>query len=353
MRALFEDSINRILADQVTPAVLRSAEAGEWQSSLFNVLDEGGFTRAPAPEAFGGVSAPWPDLFPIVFACGRHALPLPLPESLAACWLLDNSGIQIPDGRLTIGQASEDTRLERHGNGWRLHGTLNGVPWGGAVDFVVTSILHDGIQRLVLVERNRTKVRHNQNIAREARDGLEMSDTPVEAVVPIPETITPHPIQTYGALLRAAQIAGVMDRMVELCVQYANDRVQFGKPIGKFQAIQQQLAVLASESASVSTAAEFAFAMATEQQPGFAIACAKARASEAAGRAAAIAHAVHGAIGFTDEHSLHYLTRRLWSWRSEFGTHAHWSEQIGRQVCEQGGAAMWPLITAQAVPNHS
>ena len=349
MRELFEDSINRILSDQVTPALLQSAEAGEWQKSLFKLLDEGGFTRASAPEAFGGVGAQWPDLYPIVFASGRHALPLPLPESLAACWLLDNSGIQVPEGSLTMGQASAATRLERRGNDWRLHGTLDAVPWGRAADFIVTSVHHDGVQRLVLIERNRANVHADQNIAREARDRLEMSDIPVEAVVPLPESMVHQPIQAYGALVRSAQIAGAMDRMVELCVQYANDRVQFGKPIGKFQAIQQQLAVLASESASVSTAAEFAFAMAAQEQAGFAIACAKARASEAAGKAAAIAHAVHGAIGFTYEHSLHYLTRRLWSWRSEFGTHAHWSEQLGRQACERGGEALWPFITEHLV----
>ncbi|MSQ60787.1 MAG: acyl-CoA dehydrogenase [Betaproteobacteria bacterium] len=347
MRALFEDSINRILADHVTAALLQKAEAGEWQETLFNLLDDGGFARASATEISGGVGAPWPDLFPVVFACGRHALPLPLPESLAACWLLEHAGIPVPKGRLTLGRASAGTRLEKRAGEWRLHGSLDAVPWGGAADFVVTSVAHDGGPHLVLAKRSQAVVHRNQNIAREARDGLEMSGATVQAAVPYFKDATNDPVQNFGALVRSAQIAGAMDRMAELCVQYANDRVQFGKPIGKFQAIQQQLAVLASESASVSTAAEYAFAMAGQEQPGFAIACAKARASEAAGKAAAIAHAVHGAIGFTYEHSLHYLTRRLWSWRSEFGTHAFWSEQLGRQVCERGGEGLWPLIIEQ------
>ncbi|MFN0317382.1 MAG: acyl-CoA dehydrogenase family protein [Burkholderiales bacterium] len=345
MRQLFEDSIHRILTDHVNPALLQSAEAGNWQEALFNLLDEGGFARASATEASGGVGAPWPDLFPIVFACGRYALPLPLPESLAACALLDQAGIPIPTGRLTLGRANASTRLERHASNWRLHGSLDAVPWGGAADFAVTSVSHDGTRYLVLIERNRTSVHSDQNIAREPRDRLDFSGAPAHAVMPLPKRLTYDPVQTYGAMLRSAQIAGAMDRMVELCVQYANDRVQFGKPIAKFQAIQQQLAVLASESASVTIAAEYAFAMAEQDPAVFATACAKARASEAAGKAAAIAHAVHGAIGFTYEHSLHYLTRRLWSWRSEFGTHAHWSEQLGRQVCEGGGDGLWPLIT--------
>ncbi len=345
VRALFEDSIHRILGDQVTPAVLRNAEAGEWQAQLFGVLDQAGFARAMASEEFGGVGASWSDVFPIVFACGRHALPLALPESLAACWMLDNSGMQIPDGTLGIAQASSGTALSRQGGGWRLQGTLSGTPWGRAVDFVLTHVRHDGVDRLVLLNREAAIVIPDQNIAREARDRLEFNNAEVYALVPMPDAFPFDPIQTYGALVRSAQIAGAMDRIVNLCVQYANDRIQFGKPIGKFQAIQQQLAVLAADAASVTTAAEFAFAMAAQGEPAFATACAKIRAGEAAGKAAAIAHAVHGAIGFTYEHTLHYLTRRLWSWRSEFGTHAYWADKLGREVCAAGGAQVWPLIT--------
>jgi acyl-CoA dehydrogenase len=76
----------------------------------------------------------------------------------------------------------------------------------------------------------------------------------------------------------------------------------------------------------------------------FAVAVAKARTGEAAGKVAEIAHQVHGAMGFTHEHPLHFATRRLWSWRDEFGSDAYWQERIGRLVCEAGGAALWPRL---------
>ena len=79
-----------------------------------------------------------------------------------------------------------------------------------------------------------------------------------------------------------------------------------------------------------------------------AIAIAKARVGEAATIGAGIAHQVHGAIGFTHEHTLQQSTRRLWSWREEFGAEAYWSSEIGRRIAAQGADALWPTITGSA-----
>ena len=72
---------------------------------------------------------------------------------------------------------------------------------------------------------------------------------------------------------------------------------------------------------------------------------AKLRVGEAAGTGAAIAHQVHGAMGFTYEHSLHHATRRLWAWREEFGNETHWATQLGHMVAERGADELWPFIT--------
>ena len=142
-------------------------------------------------------------------------------------------------------------------------------------------------------------------------------------------------------------MAGAMEAALDLATTYANDRVQFGRPIGKFQAIQQQLALLAEEAAAALVAVESAAVSIAEQRPSaeFAIPAAKIRAGEAAGAVAEIAHQVHGAIGFTEEHSLHHLTRRLWSWRDEFGDEAYWAGILGRRIAASGGAGLWRLIT--------
>ena len=145
--------------------------------------------------------------------------------------------------------------------------------------------------------------------------------------------------------MRSVQIAGALERTLAYALSYANERVQFGRPIGKFQAVQHMLALLAGQAAAASAIADAAVE-ASAQAPGeFAVAAAKARAGEAAGKGAEIAHQVHGAMGFTREHSLHYVTRRLWAWRDEFGNETYWQKRLGRMVAAKGADALWPLLT--------
>jgi alkylation response protein AidB-like acyl-CoA dehydrogenase len=119
--------------------------------------------------------------------------------------------------------------------------------------------------------------------------------------------------------------------------------VQFGKPIGKFQAVQQQLAVMAEQVFAARMAAQLGCASAGwAPQPALA-ALAKARVGEAAERAVAIAHAVHGAIGMTAEHDLQLYTRRLQEWRSDFRTGPYWHAQLGRQLLAAGATLSFLL----------
>ena len=149
-----------------------------------------------------------------------------------------------------------------------------------------------------------------------------------------------------GALFRAVAMAGAMGRVLQLAVQYAKDRVQFGRPIGQFQAVQHQLAVLASQVAAASAAADAVTEAVSKGPAHFEIAAAKARIGEAAHLACGFAHQVHGAMGFTYEHELHRYTRRLWAWRDEFGAEAEWAQWIGEVAARLGGARLWPFLTA-------
>lgn len=121
-----------------------------------------------------------------------------------------------------------------------------------------------------------------------------------------------------------------MKRVFDMTMGYANERVQFGKSIGKFQAIQHQLSVMAEHVAAASMAVEAAFNCDTRLPTMAACAVAKARASEAAQLVASIAHAVHGAIGITEEYDLQLFTRRLHEWRMAHGSEAHWYRVLGR-----------------------
>ena len=150
-----------------------------------------------------------------------------------------------------------------------------------------------------------------------------------------------------GAFARTAQIAGALDAALAMSVAYVNERQQFGRPLGKFQAVQQDLAIFACEAAAANCAAMGASEALDRGDAAFEIAAAKLRANRAASEGARIAHQVHGAIGFTQEYPLHHLTGRLRQWRSEFGGDAHWSKALGESVIARGADAFWPDLTAR------
>jgi acyl-CoA dehydrogenase len=191
-------------------------------------------------------------------------------------------------------------------------------------------------------------VAEDSNIAAEPRDSLCLDGMAV-AAGPLPDPDDPVDFFAFGALARAGQIAGALESVLEQTVQYANDRTQFGKPIGKFQAIQQELARMAGEVAAAGAAVEAASRAADKRgnDAGFEIAVAKIRASEAASIVAGITHQTHGAIGFTYEHRLHFATRRLWSWRAEFGSETYWAEALGRDLAGKGAQALWPNMVGR------
>ncbi|WP_168791334.1 acyl-CoA dehydrogenase family protein [Paraburkholderia aromaticivorans] len=349
MREILESSIDRLLNDAVNPHLLDAAQRGEWPTALWQALEEGGFASALVAEDRGGVGASWSDACAIARALGRHAAPVPLGEAMLASHLLAAAGLGVPTGVLTIAGAASEIVLTADAHRWLATGHLRGVPWGRHADAVVCVATDGQTHHVVLLPVAQAKLTAVRNTAGEPRDELVFEHITPLAAAPLPCGLPSNVVALYGAMLRSAQTAGALERVLDMCVAYANERVQFGRHIGKFQAIQHQLAVFASQAASVSAATEFAFAMADAGDAGFAIAAAKIRASEVAGLANSIAHAVHGAIGFSHEFTLHFLTRRLWSWRSEYGSQSHWSERLGRLACTGGANAFWPLITGNGV----
>lgn len=130
------------------------------------------------------------------------------------------------------------------------------------------------------------------------------------------------------AVLLAAAIAGASNHLLEVTTAYANERNQFGKPIGRQQALQQNLALMAEHCVAVRMASELA-AQGSEWPGALQAAVAKTVASQSAPLIANIAHAVHGAIGISEEHDLQLYTRRLHAWRLEAGSEGLWSRRIG------------------------
>jgi acyl-CoA dehydrogenase len=146
-------------------------------------------------------------------------------------------------------------------------------------------------------------------------------------------------------LARTAQLTGAFEAILLETVNYVNERKQFGRPLAKFQAVQQNLAVMAEEVAATRVISEAAFIATDRGDSTIHVASAKVRSFVAAQAVTSIAHQLFGAIGFTREHHLHHMTQRAWAWRGEFGGEREWASALGRQVLEAGGDGVWSLLT--------
>jgi len=354
-RAMLIEAASRLFTDLCTRAVHADAARGVWPAELWAQIEAVGLAATTRSEARGGSGATFGDACALVRSAGVHAIPVPLAETLLAESALEAAGLVAGSGPLTIAPVlrSDRVQLVRKAGRWSVSGTLHRVPWGrDAAALVIVTELDDRPTTLQL-EPPRIE-RHDKNYAHEPRDDVRLDD------VQVPDAAVGEPgrgwsrddLYFQGALYRAQQMAGAMERVLESTVRYAQERVAFGRPIGKFQAVQQNIAVLATQVAAASAAAQAAADAAARSPAQFEIAAAKARVGESAGIAAAIAHQVHAAMGFTHEHALHLITRRLWSWRDEFGAEPEWLTWVGRAAAQVGGEGLWAFLVEQnkAVP---
>ena len=340
------EQANRLFAGEVTPQRLAQADRGDWPAAIWAVVEHAGLPLALVPEAQGGVGLAPVDALRLMRRAGYHTVPLPLPETMLAAALWAQASGAAPKGILTLAPG-EPMQIERSGDGWRLRGDASRVPWAArAAHILVHARDAAGSDYLALVPAGAGELRPARNLAFEPRETLILRNAalPAEAVQPAPQAFEDG-LLPLGALMRAQQMAGAMERCLDYALRYAMERNQFGRPIGKFQAVQMMLAEAAGHTAAAIAAADLAAEAYGSARLGFAAAVAKARAGEAAGKVAEVCHQVHGAMGFTQEHPLHFATRRLWSWRDEFGHESYWQERIGRMVCAAGGEALWPMLT--------
>ncbi|MGK2941867.1 MAG: acyl-CoA dehydrogenase family protein [Immundisolibacter sp.] len=348
-RQMLLHTLERVLADHCTAERVQAVDAVGFDPDLWQVLEELGFTVAAVSEASGGSALGMADLCALLRLCGRHCAPVPLAESaVLAAWLLAGAGQAVPSGVLAFANAnSRDFEITPQDNGLRLHGVLPRVAAARHAAGVVVLLERDGQTQVTQLGPQDYRLEPGDNLAGEARDDLHI-DTIIatDRMYRAPAGITAASIHERAALARAALMSGALERTLQQSLDYARERKQFGRALAAFQAIQQQLAILAGEVAAACAAVDHAalvadFGVATDE-----IAVAKIRAGKAAGLACRIAHQVHGAMGFTQEYSLQHATRRLWAWRDENGSEAAWARQFGRRLASAGADALWPLTTA-------
>ena len=343
------DTATRIFADLCEPQTVNAAEEGHWPAELWDALEESGLTLTWVPDNLGGAGAEMLDGFAVLRAAGRFAAPVPLAETLMAGWLLAQAGIGAPPGPMTIAPVHEDGNLTFGADG-KLQGRARHIPFARTAKHLAVLAKKNGAPTVALVSAEGLNIRDGLSLAGEPQDTVSFDGAAAIATGAAPAGLDPARLARLGAAVRTQQMAGALEHILDQSVQWSLDRVQFGRPIAKFQAVQHNLATLAGEVAAAGAAADGAAETIALEGPGskralLDVAVAKVRVGEAASNGAAIAHQVHGAMGFTYEHSLHHATRRLWAWREEFGNETLWAGRLGKLVAEQGADELWPFLT--------
>ncbi len=348
LSAIVLEQADRLFHGEVTKQRMADADSGNWPSAIWQSVEQAGLPLALVPEAQGGPGLPPADALRLIRRAAYYTVPVPLPETMFAVALWAEAGGAAIAGPVSLAPVAVDDSvgIERSAGGFVLHGRARRVPWASQVDHVLVYARDDsGAGQLALLPRVAASVQPFRNLANEPRDALLLDGVavPKEAVRPAPAECT-EGFLLLGALIRAQQMVGAMERCLDYALAYAMERQQFGRAIGKFQAVQHMLADAAGQYAAAAAAAELAGEAYGNAEFAFTVAIAKARAGEAVAKVGEVCHQVHGAIGFTQEHPLHFATRRLWSWRDEFGHETYWQERIGRIVCNAGGEALWPML---------
>lgn len=326
--AAVTDIINGAAGEQVGPGALDQA--------LRSALVTTGFHLLGVPENAGGSGGSLGDAAVVVELLARRATHVPFgEEAFVAGWLLAAAELSVPDGP-TVAALGELTGDRIDG---RLHvsGTID-VPWGRHAEHIVL-LVQDGSRgaRVALVAGAAAAVDTAENLAGEPRDMMTFIEVEVPNGSHAPVAgIDAAALLRRAALLRSVQLAGAARAVLDHTLSYVVQREQFGRPLAKFQAVQQQLAALAGEVTAMQVAA-FAAVLATEAaeadtslapQAKFAVAAAKATTSASAHLVAGIGHQLHGALGYSQEHPLGAATTRLWSWRDECGNESLWHSRI-------------------------
>jgi acyl-CoA dehydrogenase len=313
------DSFDRLLLGLDVPAKIRALGEGGAVDHLWQPLQESGFLDLLVPEDKGGAGLGWKQAWQVMFAAGRHGLPVPLASTIFARGLLANHDLQYPLTPMAIGAFAD-----REENGSILARDVCGVHLASDV-----LILCDGALFLLPVGAAALQAVGTKGcFDGQARwSAVQLDDRRLGAF----ESGASNPnVLTLGlALGLAAQIAGAADQVLQLTLAYANDRSQFGKPIAKFQAVQQQIAEMAEYVYAARMASQIGCQSTDWQPEGSAAQVAKAHTSEVASSIASIAHSVHAAIGVTEQYDLQLYTRRLYEWARAAGGANYWARELG------------------------
>lgn len=320
MDSLYADAIHTLLGDLCSSEGLRAQLREEDSAGTWQALVDSGFLNALLPEAAGGVGLPQAEALPVLQAAGYHGLQLPFIDTL-----MIRAALGIADSEQE--QAIALARLDASGdNALLLQPALRGVQ---------AVVVVSGEETLLCPVTGREGARVTLGPARQ-RFAFTLDSL------------------TLGAFIESAWMVGALQRLLEMTVDYANERQQFGRPIGKFQALQQQISVMTGHGHSAVVALSVAaggarFTEGRLQLDPAHVAAGRVVICEAAQPAADVAHAVHGAIGVTEEYDLQLWTQRLLAGRRSCGSDSYWSRRLGG-LCLAGKDRLYATVQEKLAP---
>lgn len=309
----------------------------ERDTGLWRKLDELGLLRLTGPEASGGSGAGWPEAAELLSAAVRHGVRIPVAEhDLLACWLLDAVGLPTDAAARTVCVVGDDGQAHR-------------VPWASTAEriVVVWPAGTDCYAADVGVMDPSLRITPGTNLVGEPRDELSVALGLLTGVPVSADQLAQ--LRLKSALVRSIQVCTALDSALEIAVAHTCSRVQFGRPLSKFQAVQHMLSDIAAEAALARAATEAALtaAVASEWSApnlAFLVAVARSCVGHAASTVVRNAHQACGAMGTTLEHRLHTHTRAALAWRSEFGSVRFWDNQVADAAMQAGSSGLWSLI---------
>lgn len=329
MDKLFTDAARQLLTDLVTPERIRAVEAGGPHKDLWDAIECAGYADALVPETHGGAGLRVGDVFGVMELCGEFAVVVPLAETIIARGFLTAANIPVPVGSMVIAEGQRD-----------CDGSIRCslVRSGRVADQVLVQVDHDWYVLPVS--------------AGEATQSVFCLDVSICWNRCVTERVTPmllpatdsRTVRAVNAMIAAAMLSGALRSVFHRTLKYANDRCQFGRSIGKFQAIQHQLAIMSEHVFSARMAALVGCTSESLIPDQLRVAVAKARTSEAALVIAELSHSIHGAIGFTEECDLQLFTRRLHAWRQTAGAESYWHEIAGYALIHEHTGLTLDLI---------
>ena len=279
-------------------------------------------------EENGGFAADPDEIFGAIWASAQAASPVPFAETLIANHMLDQAGLAPAAGSASFAFSGAD------------------IPFGGQVEQIV---LFDAKQGTISLFDNPADQR--KPVDSLSPDGATRFDPAGKTALASAKTnFTGRAFEALVLTVRAVQMASAIEAALNLSIAHVSEREQFGRPLSKFQAIQHQLAVAASESAAATMAATQAASACARNGNDPAKAwheavIAKVQISHSVEAVTVPFHQVHGAMGYTQEYDLHHYTRVSGAWRDALGNEHHWSRLLGAELAVASPDQIWKGVT--------